>query len=63
MRYNGGSLGGEIGAFIRMMFFLLPAIALYSLIGWWALVPAAAFWVLVTLAFVLVKEHYGDPSL
>jgi hypothetical protein len=62
MRYNGGSLGGEIGAFIRMMFFLLPAIgiAYFFGIGWWALIPAAAFWVLVTLAFVLVKEHYGD---
>ena len=57
MRYQGGSLGWEAGAFVRMLFFLLPAIALYTLIGWWALIPCAAFWLAVIGIFALVRKH------
>lgn len=60
MSNNTRTLGPLIGFFIRCLFFLLPAILMSRWIGWWALLPCAAFWITIIVTFRIFNKKRNN---
>jgi hypothetical protein len=56
VKLSDDSLFGWIGCLTLGIFYLIPAIVMYHWIGWWALLPGAAFWIIIVSVFHTVRK-------
>lgn len=57
-----GSLSWWAGFLIYLIILLSPAIWMYKYIEWWALIPCAAFWVIVAVALRETRKYLANRS-